>query len=408
MKKGLWMLLAGLMALGTSVSAFASARLDSMATDARQVGDIDLIWLYPNMVTEYKNTVDFRLYPYGDQGDSENEWGGALVEVDPDFGVLGAYVNRPVDEDSVNFDLTDHGRVRPFFRYNQGQVGNEPGFDKFGAGFASVYSNQVDLFWGKNLASGGNFGVHFNYGNGASAGTNVFALSVGAGLGNVGPFGDLNVHADYEMENFEVANDPNEKSNGVYTAKVGALSTSSLSANNDLRLYADLQFDGFGVNNIPNVTYSDYGAVVGAAINQKIDGGKGLFSTGLSVNYIDGTSPHADADFEEAEWDVLWNTSLEAPVADWLTVRAGLTKDIIARLYDRGSGFYGDGSWLNNAGNNVRFSTGFGINWQNFTLNTSVEAESLENSITDVQPGRGIFYTGDIVTVETADLSYKF
>ena len=116
------------MTIAASVSAFADARLDSMAADARQVGGIDLIWLYPNMIVDYKNTVDFRLYPYGDQGDDTNEWGGAIIEVDPDFGVVGAYVNRPVDEDTVNYDLVEHGSVRPLFRFDQGRVGNVPWF----------------------------------------------------------------------------------------------------------------------------------------------------------------------------------------------------------------------------------------------------------------------------------------
>ena len=246
---------------------------------------------------------------------------------------------------------------------------------------------------------------HFNYGAGGTD-TQVYTLDAGMGLGNIGPFGDLNVHISFAQEDFNYGG--GDVSNGVYTAKLGALSTSAINADNDLRLFADLQLDGYGVKTNVNDTYSDLAVDLGAAVNHKISGGKGLVSTGVMFDYVGGSSPVADDDFTIDNWTLLWNASVEAPVNDWLTIRSGLSKAIVARVYDR-TNFYGDGHYFDNANENVQFSTGVGITWQNFTLNASVDAESLEDSITDVQPGRGIFFdNGNIVTVDTADLSYKF
>ncbi|MGH7738607.1 MAG: hypothetical protein ACREL1_00525 [bacterium] len=419
MKKGLWMLLAGLMTIGTSVSAFASARLDSMGADARQVGDIDLIWLYPNMVTDYKNTVDFRLFPYGNQGDAVNEWGGALVDAQ-DLGVFGVYVNRPTDEYSNIYRLWGSGPVRPTLRYSEGQVGNLPWLMAEAVNYAFDYNNQVDLFWGKKFGDS-SFGLHFNYGAGQNTNIGgglttdeVYSLDAGLGLNNVGPFGTLNIHAGYAIEGMTRGTD---KDSGIYTAKLGALAISDLDADNSLHLFADAQMDGFKFDNTynaANVDYSDWALDLGASVNRKIDGGKGLFSTGVILDYIAGSSPSDSADFNINEWNLVWNASLEAPVSDWLTLRTGLSKLIVARVYDR-TNFYGDGTGYDNTSansnlgaDNVKFSTGFGITWQNFTLNASVDAASLEDSINNVQPGNGILFAGTILTVETADLSYKF
>ena len=100
MKKVLLAMMVGLTAFGISMKASASARLDSMTADSREVDDIDLIWLYPNKVLDYKNTVDFQLAPDGDFGEGTDEWGGVLTELSPDLGVLGVYVNRPLLEAS--------------------------------------------------------------------------------------------------------------------------------------------------------------------------------------------------------------------------------------------------------------------------------------------------------------------
>jgi hypothetical protein len=87
-----------------------------------------------------------------------------------------------------------------------------------------------------------------------------------------------------------------------------------------------------------------------------------------------------------------------------LTLRAGITKVLVQRTYDS----EGSPTYYDNGNGGVKFATGFGINWQNFTLDANVDVQSLENSISAVQPGRGLLFAGDIVTVTTADLRYKF
>lgn len=410
MKKSLLMLLAGFMVLGASAKVFADARLDSMGADARQIGDIDLIWMYPNMVMDYKNTADFRLGSNNvGFGDGNNEWGGALVEIDPDFGVLGAYVNRPNGSTPISKNLFVDS-------WDSSTLNQEAGVSRVLWNWDTSYQNNLDLFWGKKFGDS-DFGLHFNYASGNTDSgpdndtdlqVSVYSLDAGLGLSNIGPFNSLNIHAGYLTQSFN--DHAGDKDNGIYNAKLGALATSALNPDNDLRLFADLMFDGYKIPNF-NDDLSDWNLNLGAAINRKIDGGKGLFSTGLILGYQSFTSPASSSNYKVASWDLLWNASLEAPVSDWLTVRTGLTKLIVSRVWDANNNWDNDGTYFDNSNDrsqNVQFSTGFGINWQNFTLNASVSAASLENSIQNIQPGKGILFAGNILTVETADLSYKF
>ena len=96
MKKSVLFLMSALIVFGATVQTHASARLDSLSLDVRQVDDIDLIWLYPNKVLEYKNTADFRLSSNGLLGNGTNEWGGFIADESSLGGVVGVYVNRQI------------------------------------------------------------------------------------------------------------------------------------------------------------------------------------------------------------------------------------------------------------------------------------------------------------------------
>src|ERR1035441_7315145 len=187
MKKALAFLFIGLMAFGASVKAMASARIDSMSTDVREVEDIDLIWLYPNKVLEYKNTADFRLNPgLGNAfGGGTAEWGGVIAEEMSLGGVVGAYVNRP------NFALTTAsgliGVINNFrnpARYY---------FTAPGGTTANATPNIVDIFWAKDL-SGTGLGIHVNYGDSGIAAiqSEDLGLDLGLGFTGAGPFSELN------------------------------------------------------------------------------------------------------------------------------------------------------------------------------------------------------------------------
>jgi hypothetical protein len=417
MKKGLLLLMAAFMAFGVAVKASASARLEAMGADARQVGDMDLIWDYANMVTEYTNTFDLRLAPYDNYGGGTNEWGGLTFDA-AQIGTLGIYVNRPVDEASSNYSLWNRGPVRPTLRYDQGQVGNLPWWIKSDLSYCNNYNNIVDVLWGQKF-SDASFGVRASYGSGengslfgAPTDNEVYTLNAALGINDAG-FGSLDIHASYAMQNLNRHSWGSglEKDNGIYTAKFGLLTSSNLDSDNALRLFADAQIDGFKWDHF-NVDYSDWTVDLGATINRKIDGGKGLLSTGLILDYINASSPSASYDFNIIEWNALWNASLEVPVANWLTVRTGLNKLLVAHVYDKNTA-YQNFVYSDNIGDNVSLTAGFGAMFGNFTLDGVVSVSSLENTIYNFQPGNGVFYAdgansyGDLAYVYAMDVKYK-
>ena len=419
MKKSILMLMAGLLAFGTVVSAMASSRLDSMSSDPREIEDADLIWLYPNKVLEYKNTADFRLTSFDlidgvNYGDGTNEWGGVIAEESSLGGVLGVYVNRPaVLLDSaanvVNDPSNFLGGVDPLRYYWSGVGGNL-------AGALVGLSNIVDLFWAQNLG-GADLGVHFGYGNnGLQNPIDADQMSLGLGLGfaNVGPFSQLNLHADYQMVH-ATANAPTPiHDNGIYTIKLGALGQADLSTDNFARVFADFSLNQDNISDITDpldYNFNDFTGLVGLSCSHKVNGGKGLVSTGLVFDYVGSSMKLADPfpGVTNDVWNLVWTGSLETQVFDWLTLRAGIQKAIVSRDYNS-LPFTPGPTYTDNSNDNVNFSTGFGINWQNWVLDANVDVTSLENSINGVTPGNGLLFTNGnpIVQVATADLKYKF
>lgn len=418
------MLLMVLMAMGASVKAFASARVDAMGADIREVDDIDLIWLYPNMVTQYKNTVDFRLnanqWP-GEFGDGTGEWGGVIAEESSLGGVLGVYVNRPYELYNTSGHSTiDSINIQNPLRYYWTNV----------ADVKDTYNvpNIFDAFWGQGIG-GADLGVHLNYGdtgvgNGDStvspAEADKVGLAVGLGFTGAGPFDSLNVHVDYDTESItDVNNDSSKnKDNGVYDVKLGALGQVNVSTDNFIKVFADASINQEDLKDLQGFNVNATTFDLGASCSHKVNGGKGLVLTGLILNYLGGqrtvyeTSPTPNEVDSQNEWDLVWNASLESELASWLTARFGLYAPIVSRAY-----VFGDTpSYFSNVDNNVCFSSGFGINWQNFTLDAMINVESLENSIASVEPGNGLFFAGangnaengEIIAVEEADLHYKF
>lgn len=385
MKKVLLMLLAGFMALGVSFKANASARIDSMSTDVREVEDLDLIWLYPNKALEYKNTVDFRLNAAGGAfGNGTGEWGGVIADESSSLGgVLGVYVNRPT--------------VLP-----------------------AVPNSDVDIFFASGMGDG-SIGLRLTYGdNGVpqmpTQQTTIAGLGLGVGFANVGPFGQLNVHLDYGMQNITQipASAVTNKDNGIYQVTLGALGQADLSDTSFVRTFLDLEMDQMNLTDLLATNNSDFKGSLGVALSHKVNSGKGLVNTGLILGFDNATDKAIGATTTVTtnidDWNIAWNGSVESQVADWLTLRAGISKTLVNRQYNS------DGVPPTYTGSpaDVAFKTGFGINWQNFTLNGLVTAESLENSINAVQPGNGLLFTNNpglnngIVTVSEADLSYKF
>lgn len=82
MKKCTVYLVALFAALVLIPRAQADSRLDAMSSDPRVTDDVDVIWMYPNQVLNYKDTVDFRLNnSNGTFGGGVGEWGGVTKDL---------------------------------------------------------------------------------------------------------------------------------------------------------------------------------------------------------------------------------------------------------------------------------------------------------------------------------------
>ena len=425
MKKVLLMLLMGLMALGASVKVYADARVDALGTDIRQVEDLDLIWLYPNKVLQYKNTVDFRLNqgPWGGTvpawngnfGNGTGECGGVIADESSLGGVVGVYVNRPayLNNAAGYTNLYGSNDFRDPLRAYWNPVGGT--YDTT----AYRVRNIVDVFYGQGIG-GADLGVHLNYGdNGVGSSPNPpeaanVGLALGLGFTGAGPFDELNVHADYDMESItDLNNNTNKnKDNGISDIKLGALGQINVSTDNFVKAFADLTIDQQNLKDLQGYGTSDSTLVLGTSCSHKVNGGKGLVVTGLAFDWVNGTytgynvSPTPNFIENETNWNLVWNGSVESELASWLTGRFGISKAIVARAYDSTN----LPTYFSNNHANVSFTGGFGINFQNFTLDTVIDMSTLENTIANVQPGNGLLFTNssNIVTVTEADLRYKF
>jgi len=411
MKKSVLFLMSALITFGATVQTHASARLDSLSLDVRQVDDIDLIWLYPNKVLEYKNTADFRLSSNGLLGNGTNEWGGFIADESSLGGVVGVYVNRPNILNTPAWGILGGfvGAYDPLESYtsipgNDGEQGT--------SGPGDTISNIIDIFWAQN-AGGADLGFHFNYGdNGVQSlgnwETEQMALAMGLGFGAVGPFSQLNVHLDYATDfTTQIGLSTKNHDNGVYSLKLGGLGQLDVNETNYFKVFADVSMDQDNMTDLDNYNFSDTTLVVGTSWDQKVDGGKGLIATGLVGEYVGST---VKGSYTDDGWVLLWDGAVEEEVASWITVRAGLEGAITAReYYTLGSPTFTQDTNTTPPYTGYQFSTGFGINWSNFVLDANVSSGSFESSVNHVQPGNGLFFNnGNLLTVAGMDLRYKF
>ncbi len=365
MKKGLLALMVGLMVLGASMRAHASARLDGMGANVYGVEDLDMVFLFPNTTLEYSNIANVR----GLEAGAGNQYGGLILKDDA-IGGMGLFTNVPTAG-----IITGKGEADPL-----------------------ATPNRFDLMWANNF-SGTSFGVALNYANTSSAlgdSDPNFDRDMGINLGlglTADTFSQIDIHVSYEMGSQTALG--KSTSNAPSIIDFGGLAQKDLDANNDLRMFVDANLgsnEGYAKNT------SDTNVLLGLAGNRKVNDGKGLVSTGIMINYI------SNSGFPD-DYQLLWFGSVESKVADWLTLRVGGN----TALYDATQTVA------------FNFATGASISWQNFVLDLNVDPVSLENSIANIQPGNGIFYgknvnnatttpvdNSNILTVTEADLSYKF
>jgi len=412
MKKWFLILVMGLLIAAPQIVS-ASARLDGLASDIRQVEDIDLIWLYPNKVLQYKNTVDFRLGDTMNQlpNNTNNEWGGVIMD-GTGLGTLGFYGNRPNLMPSPWSAIANIPSAWPtVLSSNSMPVG--------GYNFFSFLGNNLDLFWADSLGGGADLGVHLSYLDsfasfGPSADSQTYGFAVGLGLSG-GFFSEFNLHADYSFQNivgsigpFGISHD-----DGIRTFKLGILGQADLEKNLALRSFADFQLESSNYGGLfPNpIGLSDWTLVLGTSLNRSILDGKGLISTGLTLgynnNHFDDPTVGFFGSFDEVLYQLVWNASAETEVANWLTLRGGVATNLVARFYNS-IGFTGL-VWGDLSSNRVVGSVGFSVHLQNLSLDAGVRASSLENKIANTEPGGGIFFApANALVVYTADLKCKF
>jgi hypothetical protein len=403
------------MAFGVAAQSLASARIDALATDPRLVEDYDLIWLYPNKVLEYKNTVDFRLnegpfstgYPNnGAFGGGNDEWGGLLIEEETIGGVLGIYVNRPNRlYTAAHRTNTNYGTLSGYYWYYAGGAM---------ANGATAPWNILDVFYGTAL-DGADLGVHVNYGDNGIGGreVSVIGLDLGLGFKDFGPFNEANIHASYSMLDWtDVGSAAPNADNGIFDIKAGGLIAADMGNDATLRLSADVLYNSTNEEDFYGDSSTGLNVLVGLGCNHKVNGGKAVVSHGLmidwaSLNYDDGTSYAAN------RWTILWNANVEAPVTNWLTLRAGIIKALLAREYNEPG--FGGAVYADADDNAVAFTAGMGITWQNFTIDGVINVSSLESWLSGPNAGAGIFYPGvnggdgqGIVALSEIDVKYKF
>jgi hypothetical protein len=414
MKK--WFLMLACLLITVPGSVLASARLDGLSANVREVEDMDLIWLYPNKIIQYKNTVDFRL---GDNFDpfstpGRNEWGGVITG-EMGLGVIGVYVNRPFVMPSAWAPLATPA-FTPFTFFPAMT------FDYFfvgGSVLLTMSNNQhLDVLWADSLGGGADLGVHVSYLNNFGlypygVDSQTYALGVGLGLSDFGPFSQFNLHVDYGFQNIAGSfGGPPSKDNGIYTLKAGFLAQAELGKDLFLKPFVDFQLDKTDLGGLSPSPFGSNGwaLVLGTTCNHSILAGKGLVATGLSFgynnNHFDDPGVFFVGSFDEILYQLVWNAFMEAEVYDWLTLRGGVATNLMARGYNDGNPLLP--VWYDMSTSNVVYSVGFSLNWQNFTLDGGVQASSIEDSINNVQPGAGLFFPGSILTVTTADLKYKF
>jgi len=293
------------------------------------------------------------------------------------------------------------------------------------------------------------------------------ALNVGLGLKNVG-LSVLDIHAGYSYGTFAVSDvtsvaqptvsavhNRSIQDNGISSITLGAMAQSDMDKDSNLRLFLDGALNSFGTkasfsddsnndgnnnneagdDNYQNTTsWSQFVVNAGFGCNHTVNDGAAVVGSSLLGTFQSqgtsatesnaaGAAASVPTTFASAtsinlnSINISWGANVDAKVSDWLKVRAGIRKSIFNRTgYSVVSAggtpvitqtAKGTADALAAAG--AAFSTGFGIHWQNFVLNTNVTAASLENSIANVAPGNGLFFSNsNIVTVAEADLGYAF
>jgi hypothetical protein len=280
-------------------------------------------------------------------------------------------------------------------------------------------------------------------------------LELGLGLKNLGPFEEANISAGYAKAKVDysytqssadhitdIAEGYSIKDDGIYSANVNINLKHDLDENNNIKLFAGFDVDNFGLRGVDGTGWTaGYGqansiqmrstqtmTTLGLGFNHTVNEGAGLVSGGLKVEHgtwkdsagsfvygLDTVSEmrtYGDDDYEIG-YTWAWTyvpafVSVEAKVKSWLTLRSGAEATLWGTETDGDNGAQHGYSDSYSYSSNFSWSAGFGLNWKNFTLDGVLNTEALQQQIASVQPGRGLLFDGNLVTVYKADLKYKF
>jgi hypothetical protein len=300
------------------------------------------------------------------------------------------------------------------------------------------------------------------------------ALGADLGLGfksDSGFFSEMNIHAGFSLGSFNftsvqtttaaaavAVNNDSVKDNGIFTATAGVLAIHDIDKDSSMHMFLDAGFNNFGTkvsvktdgNNDGNynnfATDADYentlassGFIValGLGCDHKVNDGAAVFSSGLILGYASASSKPTETisagaaapvatdllvdELDASALNLSWRASVDTKVASWLNVRAGISKNIFNRTTAKAIGNrtiavpVGTTATASSTGDPTggsAFSTGFGIHWQNWVLNTTVTAASLEAGILTPNVGGGLLFPGTggegLLLVSEMDLGYAF
>lgn len=390
MKKLTTAALAGLVAVAATANA-SVARWDGFGgIGAAFIADVQDIWTLPGAVVGYKNALYTEL---GGGSYSSDVWGGAHFELGP--GVLAVWGNRPYSEGGTwQWFGGWHGGVP-----NYGGVGDQP-------------NESVDIIYGFNLSDATalavgvqrlSFGRQYkekqtgtDYQEDSSA--NVLGLTLGWEQKDLGPIGLLEVGLQYSMvSGLDEYNDKLAGEDDKYS-----ISGSDI----DLRIGGDLpgeegrfgRFElGFTMDgatgknedapsapNFAEQKWSGMGYNIGYGAGKSSDAGLGLVGIVLAgrTDTQEGTNEDGaglNAKRTNGVYTLAAGFAGEGKVSSWLTVRGGLSVNVlhnVSRENSHDSGAYVDnqsttdyGNWFDAyGGQNGTASFGTSLTFGNLTI----------------------------------------
>jgi len=283
-------------------------------------------------------------------------------------------------------------------------------------------------------------------------------VQVGLGMKDLGPFQEANFAVGYLMGKVEMAQSRVTadhladdaygwwiRDNGIYSVNANVNLKHELGANDNMKVFGTYRLNSFGLKGVDDydLIYGTtatreadrvathlrgYHAELGLGCNHTVNEGDGLVSAGVKaqvwkhkndasmfvngVDYVsqDRTTGAGDivADLKISTFALPVFVSVEAKVKSWLTLRAGASYFLFQNTNVQVDGTAQGMTFSGSMPSNITFNTGFGLNWKNWVLDGVLDTNDLENRIASVQPGRGLFFDGNVVTVMKADLKYKF